>query len=111
MTDNDQICEVFVTVGAWIHSQTGQPLTALKGKGKIWQGDSGDWRVRFNPERAHIENVPPLMMLIEHKRLFLTMCFADLKEGLVIGCDEQEILEHFRSRTPDEYRIDLGEDD
>lgn len=88
------IAELFAVLVDWVLATGQEKVNLLPG---LWHGETDDWAVRLNGHTEQCEDVSPMTFELRHKTAMLGLAIVSPFDGIIIGPDEQELIEYFRS--------------
>ncbi len=89
--------EAFAVIVEWGVSQGAVRIDQLPG---LWRGATDEWDVAINGHLTEIDGVPPFHALVVHKTAFAHLAMVAPNGGSLVGWTEDELIQHFRERTP-----------
>jgi hypothetical protein len=100
MTTNPELSLLFVAVVDWAVAQGAERIDTLPG---LWTGETDAWLVKLNGHMHEIEDTPPFGYLLQHKTALAGLAIGDVAGGAIIGPSEDDLIAHFRARTPQRH--------
>jgi hypothetical protein len=100
MSDTPEISLLFATVVQWAVARGAERIDTLPG---LWTGETDDWLVKLNGHSHEIEDTPPFGYLLQHKTALAGLAIGGAIFGHVIGPSEDDLIAHFRARTPQRH--------